>query len=224
LMVDEEFVRRRTIEVSLRDGTLVRIRPILPEDKDHILDGFRRLSPESRYRRFLSPIDELTPDMLRELTEVDYRDRFAYGAFSLDVPGPPLGIGVARYVRLHDEPQVAEAAVTVVDDYQERGLGTLMLQALGAVALENGIVRFRAYSLETNRPLQELAARLGAEIHHESAGMVRIETDLPRQAAELRDTALYAMFRALARGEEPETLRFLELWGDVAATRYDMEG
>ena len=102
-MVDEGFVRRRTIEVALRDGTMVRIRPIVPEDKDHILDGFRRLSPESRYRRFLSPIDELTPDMLQDLTEVDYRDRFAYVAFALDVGGPALGIGVARYVRLWGE-------------------------------------------------------------------------------------------------------------------------
>jgi RimJ/RimL family protein N-acetyltransferase len=218
-MVEEDFVRRRTTEVALRDGGLVRIRPILPEDKDHILDGFRRLSSESRYRRFLSPIDELTPDMLRDLTEVDHADRFAYVAFALDVAGAPVGVGVARYVRLHDEPHVAEAAVTVVDDYQERGLGTLLLRALGAVALENGIVRFRAYALETNRPLQELAARLGAEIHHESAGMIRIETDLPRQVEELRGTALYAMFRALARGEEPENLKFRELWGDAAATR-----
>jgi GNAT superfamily N-acetyltransferase len=222
-MVDEEFVRRRTVEVALRDGALARIRPIVPEDKDHILDGFRRLSPESRYRRFLSPIDELTPDMLSQLTELDYRDRFAYVGFALDVPGPPLGIGVARYVRLTGEPHVAEAAVTVVDDYQARGLGTLLLGALGAVALENGIERFRAYALDSNRPLQELAARLGAQTHHEAAGMVRIEADLPRQAEELRGTTLYAMFRALARGEEPERLRFRELWGDAAAIPSDQD-
>jgi|SRR5919106_2410391 GNAT superfamily N-acetyltransferase len=222
-MVDEGFVRRRTIEVALRDGTMVRIRPIVPEDKDHLVDGFRRLSPESRYRRFLSPIDELTPDMLRELTEVDYRDRFAYVAFALDVGGPALGIGVARYVRLWGEPEVAEAAVTVVDDYQDRGLGTLLLQALGAVALENGIERFRAYALDSNRPLQELAARLGAEMHHEAAGVVRIETDLPGKAEELRGTALYAMFRAMARGEETQRLRFRELWGDAAPVPSDRE-
>jgi GNAT superfamily N-acetyltransferase len=215
-MIDEEFVRRRTIEVALRDGGPVRIRPITPDDKDHILDGFRRLSPESRYRRFLSPIDELTPDMLGDLTEVDYVDRFAYVAFALDVPGAPLGIGVARYVRLEAEPRVAEAAVTVVDDYHERGLGTLLLRALGAVALENGVERFRAYALDSNRPLQELAASLGAEIHHEPGGTVRIEADLPRQAEELRGTPLYALFRALARGEEPERLRFRELWGEAA--------
>jgi hypothetical protein len=83
---------------------MVRIRPITPDDKDHILDGFRRLSPESRYLRFLSPIDELPPDMLRDLTEVDYVDRFAYVGFALDVPGAPLGIGVARYVRLEGNP------------------------------------------------------------------------------------------------------------------------
>jgi len=141
--VDGEFVRRRTTEVALRDGTRVRLRPILPEDKAVLVEGFRRLSPESRYRRFMAPIQELTDDELRYLTEIDYVDHFAWLALDLEQPGHP-GIGVGRYVRIPEEPDVAEAAVTVVDDYyQGRGVGTLLLEALGAVALENGIRRFR---------------------------------------------------------------------------------
>ena len=97
-MVDEEFVRRRTTEVSLRDGTLVRIRPVVPDDKGHIVEGFRRLSPESRYRRFMAPLAELSEEQLRQLTEIDYDDHYALIALSVDEAVTP-GMGVSRYVR-----------------------------------------------------------------------------------------------------------------------------
>jgi GNAT superfamily N-acetyltransferase len=200
--VDEEYIRHRTTEVSLRDGIRVRIRPIVPDDKSHLIDGFNRLSPESRYRRFLSPIAELTPDMLRELTEVDYVDHFAYIAFAVEASGE-VGAGVARYVRAPEEPEVAEAAVTVVDEYQGRGLGTFLLQALGAVALENGIRRFRGYALETNRPIREVLEALGANLHHDSPGLIRVEIDLPARLVALRDSPLYDILRAVARGDGP---------------------
>ena len=93
-IADEAFVRGRTSVMSLRDGSRVKIRPVLPGDKQRFLDGFARLSPASRYRRFLSPIDVLTPEMLRIFTEVDYRDHFAYVALLSDEPNEP-GIGVA---------------------------------------------------------------------------------------------------------------------------------
>ncbi len=200
--MDEEFVRHRTTEVSLQDGVRVRIRPVVPEDKTHLVDGFSRLSPESRYRRFLSPISELTPDMLRELTEIDYVNHFAYLAFALEGPRE-VGAGVARYVRAPTEPDVAEAAVTVVDEYQRKGLGTFLLQALGAVALENGIRRFRGYALETNRPIRDVLDALGADVHHDSPGLVRMEIDLPSRAGALRDSPMYAILRAVARGDGP---------------------
>lgn len=215
-MVDEDFIRRRTTEVALRDGTRIRIRPIVPEDKAHLVAGFARMSPESRYRRFMAPIEELTPAMLRQLTELDYVDHFAYVAFSLDDPEEP-GIGVARYVRLADDPEVAEAAVTVVDDFHGRGVGTVLLQALGAVALENGIKRFRAYALDGNVPLLELAESLGADTGRDAQGTTRIEADLPTRADELRGTPLYGLFRAMARGHPAWAVRLRELWNRVRA-------
>jgi RimJ/RimL family protein N-acetyltransferase len=202
--VDDEFIRRRTTEVTLRDGTPVLLRPILPEDKAELLDGFRRLSPESRYRRFLSPVDELTEEQLRHLTEIDYVDHFAWVAFDLGASGHP-GIGVARYVRVPGEPEVAEAAVTVVDDHQGRGLGTLLLEALGAMALENGIARFRGYALEENRAILEVLESLGASAAHDSPGLVRVEIDL--RAGEERGSPLREVLRILARGDGPAFLR-----------------
>jgi GNAT superfamily N-acetyltransferase len=200
IVADAAFVEARTTVVRLRDGATVRIRPIVPGDKQHLIDGFGRLSEQSRYRRFLSPMDDLSPELLRQLTEIDYTDHFAWIAFSMDLPGHP-GLGVARYVRVPGEAEVAEAAVTVVDDFQRRGLGTLLLQALGAVALENGIKRFRGYALADNRAIRELTD--GASITHEAPGMVRIEVDLPAQAEELRSTPMYDILRAVARGEGP---------------------
>jgi GNAT superfamily N-acetyltransferase len=205
-VVDEEFIRRRTTEVSLPGGTLVRIRPIVPEDKAHLVEGFRRLSPESRYRRFMAPLAELSRDQLRDLTEIDYDNHFALIAFSLDEAGTP-GMGVARYVRDATEPDVAEAAVTVIDDYQGRGLGTLLLQALGAVALEHGVKRFRGYALEENRPIRELLEALGARASHDSPGLVKVEIDLPARADDLRDSPLYEVLRAVARGDGPIFVR-----------------
>ena len=199
-VADPAFIEARTTEVTLRDGTAVRLRPIVPTDKRHLVEGFRRLSPQSRYRRFLSPMDDLSPDLLRRLTEIDYVDHFAWIAF-LAGPSEDAGIGVSRYVRVPDEPEVAEAAVTVVDDYQRRGAGTLLLQALGAVALENGIKRFRGYALADNRAIRELAD--GATVAHEAPGVLLIEVDLPAQAEELRASPMYDILRSVARGEGP---------------------
>jgi GNAT superfamily N-acetyltransferase len=212
---DHDFIRRRTTEVTLRDGTPIRLRPIVPDDKAHLADGFRRMSPESRYRRFMAPLQELSDEMLADLTEVDYRDHFAYIAFAVE-EGGLVGAGVARYVRVPGDREVAEAAVTVVDEYQGRGLGTLLLDALGAVALENGVRRFRAYALESNRPLLELVAEMGARVAHDSPGLVRVEVDLPAREEELRRTPIYRLFRALARGERPIRFRFREFWSRPA--------
>lgn len=210
--IDQEFIRRRTTEVALRDGTRVRLRPIVPEDKALLLEGFRRLSPESRYRRFLSPIEELTEDQLRELTEIDYVDHFAWVALDLEEAGHP-GIGVSRYVRIPGETEVAEAAVTVVDDYQGRGVGTLLLEALGAVALENGVRRFRGYALEDNRAIREVMDAMGASTAHDSPGMLRIEVDLPARAEGLRGSLLGEVLRVVARGDGPVFLRHDRLSG-----------
>jgi GNAT superfamily N-acetyltransferase len=211
---DAEFIERRTTTVVLADGTMLVIRPVVPKDKQRFLDGFARLSAESRYRRFMAPIDELTPDMLRQFTEVDYVDHFAYVALLADEPGLP-GVGVARYVRLEDDPEVAEAAITVIDDYQGRGVGTLLLEALGAVALENGIRRFRGYVLEQNRPMIELLGDGGVGMEHDGPGLVRVEVDLPGRAEALRGTPMYRVFRALARGERPVTVRLREYWSKL---------
>ena len=120
---------------ELRDGTRVLIRQIEPDDKQAILEGFEHLSDESRYRHFLTPTPRLTEAQLRYLTEVDHDTHEAVIAFAEET-GEPLG--VARYVRFADDPADAEPAVTVVDAWQKRGLGSLLLEEITARARAAG--------------------------------------------------------------------------------------
>ncbi|HSJ99618.1 MAG TPA: GNAT family N-acetyltransferase, partial [Kofleriaceae bacterium] len=142
----------------LRDGTAVRLRLVTPEDKPLLLAGFQRMSPASRYARFLGPKDTLSADELRYLTEIDQERHFALGAVTEDGDGhgAPIGAGVARFIRLPEPPATAEAAVAVADELQGRGLGKLLFMRLCAAARERGIERFRCEVLGSNTGMRNL--------------------------------------------------------------------
>lgn len=171
------LIERHTAETRLADGTPVRLRPVIPTDKRELADGFGRLSAQSRYYRFLSMISELSPTLLRLFTEIDYIDHFALGALSL-MHEPPLGVGVARYVRDANQQQVAEPAVTVVDAFQGRGLGGLLLDRIMVTALANGITRFRGTVLTDNTPMKRLLLARGARFEHVGHGVLVAEFEL----------------------------------------------
>lgn len=196
------YIAARTSVVTLRDGSRVILRPVIPTDRDLLVEGFERLSPESRYRRFFAPMKHISPPVLDYLTSIDYRDHFAWAALSAE-PGPdgrPLGVGVGRYIRLED-PETAEMAVTVVDDWQGRGLGRVLLDALVLEALENGITRLEGDVLAENRPMQELLRRAGATFRPGGPGVLRFSVDLPAREEAIRGDRLGDLLRALAKGE-----------------------
>lgn len=185
------------LELVLRDGTPVVVRPIVPEDKEELRAGVRALSEGSRYRRFTGAVRDLSDAQLRFLTEIDYRNHMAWVA--LDARGSDqTGLGVARYVRLRDQPHVAEAAVTVVDEYHGRGLGTALLGILAMSALANGIRTFRAYVLAENRPMLDILHQLGARAESEGGGLLRIDVPIPEDASALPDTPAGRVLKAVA--------------------------
>ena len=110
----------------------------------------------TRLSRFFNATKALSEEQLRYFTEIDYVDHFAWVVFSLDDPAHP-GVGVARYVRLKDDPEAAEAAFTVIDDHQGRGLGILLVVALADVARKHDIHRFVLYIRTDNEPMIALA-------------------------------------------------------------------
>ena len=152
-------------EYFLGDGTRITIRPIRPEDAGPLRAAFAELSPESRYRRFFRALTSLSDDTLRYLTQVDGKDHVALVAVveSLDLKSE-RGVGVARFVRSKDDPRAAEAAVTVIDAMQGKGIGTLLLQELAARAGEVGVARFRGEVLVSNEPMVRALARAGVPV------------------------------------------------------------
>jgi RimJ/RimL family protein N-acetyltransferase len=164
--------------VTLRDGAVVVVRQVRPGDAALLADGFARLSEESRRLRFLSAKERLTAAELRYFTEVDHHDHEALGALD-ETDG--RGLGVARYIRHPDDPQAAEVAVTVVDEWQRRGLGTELLTRLIDRAREEGVRRFTALVSADNDATIGLLQGVGADVRAVSRepGVVEYEITSP---------------------------------------------
>lgn len=212
-------MRART--VTLRDGTRALLRPIRPDDKERLRHGLELLSPRSRYLRFHSPIVRFTDTQLAYLTEVDQHDHVAWVALDPRVRGEP-GMGVARFVRLPEEPSVAEAAVTVIDRYQGLGLGSALFGVLVDSAAANGIAALRNYVLDDNRPMLAVLDELGARRTPAERGVWQVDVPvstgdpetgpagrLLREVARGRlelgwHTALDWLHRRLVEGEQPD--------------------
>ena len=168
--------------VDLPDGSEVKVRQVRPEDKPLFLAGWERFGEESRYRRFMGYKTRLTTRELEFFTDLDHVDHEAIGATALRTGE---GLGVARYMRLPDRPDTAEAAVAVIDAWQGRGLGGVLLKRLCRRATANGILRFRASLLTGNRSMLRLFERLGeVEVRGVDAGVMGIDVELPVEKME----------------------------------------
>lgn len=160
----------------MRDGSRILVRQGCQSDRDLLLRGFEHLSERSRYRRFLAPMPELTESVIGYLLDVDHHDHEAIIAIAADTGE---GVGVARYLRLEDRLQVAEVAVTVVDDWQGRGVGTLLLEVIGARARQAGIDSFSALMLSDNVEMRDALAHIGPlRLVEHGAGTIEVEAPI----------------------------------------------
>jgi EmrB/QacA subfamily drug resistance transporter len=161
--------------VVLRDGSAVLIRQVHSADAPLLADGFARLSARSRQMRFLTRKQELSPAELRYFTGVDHHDHEALGALA---HADGRGVGIARYVRDPSDPQAAEIAVTIVDDWQGRGLGTELLSQLSDRARQEGIRRFTALVAAGNTSMAGLLRNISAKLVRYGPGTVEYEIAL----------------------------------------------
>jgi RimJ/RimL family protein N-acetyltransferase len=184
---------------TLRDGTVVTLRPIVPDDAEEIRRGWQALSPRSRYLRFMSLAQEPSENVLHYLTHVDQKDHVAIGA---TIPSPDLkterGIGVARFVRLAGS-NVAEAAITVADDMQRKGLGTILAHELERAARARGIRTIRAEVHEDNVVVQASLENSGATRLPASSGAGAIAYDIDLGERASTPPSLPSVFREIAK-------------------------
>ena len=163
----------------LPDGAPILIRPIRADDKRMLENGLRHLSAESVQRRFLTPKSSFSRAELRYLTEVDGRDHVA---LVVESPAEPVRrlIAVGRFVRLADDPEAAEVAIVVADDWQRRRLGSTLAELLAARARGLGIRRFTATMAADNEPAHKLMRRLSDDLerHHVGHGVDDVVLDL----------------------------------------------
>lgn len=174
-------------------------RPIRPEDKERIRAGLEHLSPESRYRRFFRHIDHFSEKELAYLTEVDFKDHVAWMVLLADEPGQP-GVAVARWIRVADDPEVAEAAVTVIDAYQGNGIGKTLLWLLARSAARRGVLAFRAWVQGDNRVVLGILSETGAEPGRWEDGVMEIDVPIPADLGDMHTSAAPLVLRAVASG------------------------
>jgi GNAT superfamily N-acetyltransferase len=162
--------------VTLRDGREIILRVVTAEDKAFLAAGFQDLGLVSRHQRFLSTKKQLSMAELAYFTEVDHASHEALGA--LDA-ATGAGVGIARFVRSATEPDMAEAAIAIADEWQGDGVGGALLDALADRAREVGVRRFTASLLASNRAMLTLFQHLGeTTIAREGGDVINVVVDL----------------------------------------------
>lgn len=174
--------------VLLRDGTEAVVVPLLPAHREALQQGYAHLSPRTRFERFLGGVPELNDKMLDRLVDdVDGIDHVALVLLVLPDDGTELPVGVARIVRYADDPTAADVAVTVVDDWQGRGVATALLEVLMRQR-PHGVERIVTVIQAGNAPSLAMLRRLGeVEVSPSESGAQQVVVKLPGPADAVAD-------------------------------------
>ena len=164
-------------QMTLADGTRLRVRPIDPADRAPLADAFARLSDQSRHHRFLGPKPRLSERELDYLTDVDHVTHEALVAID-ETTGHIVGVG--RYATGHGGGAVADLALAVGDAWQRRGIGHALAARLVERARANGISALTGSTLLGNTAARALLDRLGFRVSSASSGVLEVELPLAR--------------------------------------------
>jgi GNAT superfamily N-acetyltransferase len=164
----------------LRDGTCVAVRPVRVDDGGRERTFIESLSPESRRLRFLGQVRSPSRETIERFTDIDYEHHVAFAAVLADDPDEAF-LGVSRYAVARDGAS-CECAVTVLDQWQHKGLGSLLMRHLIDVARARGMVFMYSIDASDNRDMADLARHLGFErvIDPDDARQVIHRLYLPR--------------------------------------------
>jgi GNAT superfamily N-acetyltransferase len=159
MAVTESDVDGLRVDFQVRDGRRVTLRAVRPGDKDALHAAVKRLSVESRYSRFMSPLRELSPEMLERAVNPERERELQLVAVHGEGQGQAI-VGGARYSAAAGDKD-CEFAIAVVDEWQGTGLARRLLEALIDAARDRGFERMEGYILASNARMLGLAKRLG---------------------------------------------------------------
>ena len=186
--------------VHLKDGTALLLRLITPEDREAVLEAFRRLSPESRYYRLWSSQKALPDSLLNRFLHAEQGQHESWAALHPETPNEP-GCGGASFWRSPSDPSQAEISLTVADQSQHTGVGTILLALLWLRARKTGIREFFGHVLPDNYAMLDWVRALGARLKWEGGQFV---FHLPLEVPLLKATPTAAKLAL--------RIRELEIW------------
>lgn len=154
----------KSIDVTLRDGTPITLRPVQASDAGLLEAGFAALSRESIYARFLG-MTSLGPADIEALTAgVDGVTHLAWGATTTTDKGVEEGVAVARCIRTDPDAEEAEVAITVLDAWQGRGVGHALIEVLAEEARRVGITYWTGQIFASNQGIRRLLGHVATEV------------------------------------------------------------
>ena len=165
--IDHKYPEEYEEWITLKDGSVIFLRPIKPSDGPLILDLFHKLSPETIYFRFLTRLDKLQPELLKHILEIDYETHFTLVAVNKEEEMESI-VGSCRYITTQKMDH-AELTVVLRDDWQRRGLGKSMATRVVTVARLKGISSIEIAFDYRNEGMKRLFASLGYPVKHESS-------------------------------------------------------
>ncbi len=151
--------------------------------KEQITDALDNMSIQSRWLRFASPINSLTDEQLDYLVDLDGKDRVAWCAL-IGTDDKERGIGLARYFKLQDKNNVAEFALTIVDEFQGQGIGYELLKQLLKTARNNHLEKLIGYVLPINKHMLSLCQHFDASFYTDDSSFVIV--NIPVRASSTR--------------------------------------
>jgi acetyltransferase len=148
-----QYPRELEDQISLPNGELLRIRPLRRGDDLPIRQLYENLSPDTRYLRFFSPMPLLPDPVLSLISCVDYCRRLALLA-ELDTPDGVQVVALGSFAAM--DHNTAEVALVVADQWQRRGIGTVLASKVLLAAEARGFDRFVAHMLHGNAVIRRL--------------------------------------------------------------------
>lgn len=168
-------MKLKPILIPESDGASLMIREVVPGDRRLLELGFSHLSQRSRYFRFLAAHPKLTADDIARFTAANSEDHVAIGALCMQGhQSDPVGI--ARFIRLADRESAAEFAITIVDRYQGRGIGSTLLGVLAKFGRRVGLSEFIGLVHVDNELMLRMLEQLGG--HQTAVGRDEVEVSL----------------------------------------------